>query len=101
MKSKQFFVSALTIAACAAIITNAFFYFPPARAQSSQDDRESRIEQGLAIAPVPLNLQGKDGRSSDWAVIGSMQLPLATTVTPPALRPNSCPAEIPTSVNQR
>jgi cytochrome c553 len=33
---------------------------PHVHAQSGRDDLESRVEQGFAIAPVPLNFAGKD-----------------------------------------
>jgi len=33
---------------------------PSVHAQNDGDDQDSRIEQGFAIAPVPLNLEGKN-----------------------------------------
>jgi hypothetical protein len=41
------------------VLTGMSFSSPPAQAQSSNDD-ESKIQQGFAIAPVPLNLMGKN-----------------------------------------
>src|SRR4029453_19365023 len=32
----------------------------PGHDENQQDDSESRVQQGLAIAPVPLDLQGKN-----------------------------------------
>jgi hypothetical protein len=59
--AKHFVTSVLTIAACAAIITDALLHSRRAQAQTSQDDRESRIERRFQIAPVPLNLAKKNG----------------------------------------
>src|SRR6266849_8696019 len=40
----------------AGIVSNS----PRVRAQNDVDEGDSRIQQGLAIAPVPLNLDGKN-----------------------------------------
>jgi hypothetical protein len=37
--------------------------------QSSDRKEESRIQRGFEIAPVSLNLQGKNERWWDWAAI--------------------------------
>ena len=48
------------IAFAAVIIGGMLIKSPRVQAQSSKDDQESRIEQGFDIAPVPLNLEGKN-----------------------------------------
>jgi hypothetical protein len=42
---------------------------------------EFRIQRGFDIAPVPLNLEGKTGRSWDWAVTLSILRATATAAT--------------------
>src|SRR5262249_56164018 len=45
----------------AAIVTvGTFIASSPAQGQGAANDYESKSERGLAIAPVPLNLAGKD-----------------------------------------
>ena len=55
-------ISIVAVMAFAAIVSAAtLFHSPPGRAQSNQDEQsESRIHQGFDIAPVPLNLEGKN-----------------------------------------
>lgn len=48
-----------TIAALAVIMLAGTSIKPP-RAQANDDDTDSRVEIGFKIAPVPLNLEGKD-----------------------------------------
>ncbi len=55
--SRAFAVSsALALVAGAALM----LHFPRLQAQSPGDDNESRVRQGFLIAPVPLNLAGKN-----------------------------------------
>lgn len=42
------------------VLAGMFLTSPRGRAQDSGDDAQSRIEQGFEIAPVPLNLEGKN-----------------------------------------
>ena len=51
-------VAAMVFAAI--VIAGMLTKSPRVQAQSSRDDQESRIEQGFDIAPVPLNLEGKN-----------------------------------------
>src|SRR5260370_38735122 len=53
-------VAAASAAFAGVVLTGMFLTSPRGRAQDSGDDAESRIEQGFDIAPVPLNLDGKD-----------------------------------------
>jgi hypothetical protein len=53
---KTFATAAMIAAALALTLTHS----PKGRAASGGDDSESRIQIGLAIAPVPLNLVGKN-----------------------------------------
>jgi hypothetical protein len=55
-------LSIVAVMAFAAIVSAAtLFHSPPGQAQSNQDEQsESRIHQGFDIAPVPLNLEGKN-----------------------------------------
>src|SRR5215472_16075579 len=48
-----------TIAALAVIMLAGTSIKPP-RAQANDDDTDSRVKIGFKIAPVPLNLEGKD-----------------------------------------
>jgi len=57
MKTKQFFLSTVVAMAAGGILITMGMIEPTAHAQSGHD---SRVEQGLQIAPVPLNLNGKD-----------------------------------------
>src|SRR5579863_360419 len=43
-----------------AAVTTLLTHTPGARAQGNSGDDESKIQQGFAIAPVPLNLAGKN-----------------------------------------
>ena len=58
--SKKQTATWLTIAAVAAIVTLILVRSPRVRAEDNQDNHESRIRRGLKIAPVPLNLEGKN-----------------------------------------
>src|SRR5713101_956947 len=49
-----------TLAFAGAAIASLMLSSPRGRAQDNGNDAESRIEQGFEIAPVPLNLAGKD-----------------------------------------
>jgi hypothetical protein len=45
------------------VVLSIFFWattFSPSSQVNAQSDRESRIERGFEIAPVPLNMEGKD-----------------------------------------
>jgi hypothetical protein len=53
-------VAGATAAFAAVVLMGMFLISPRERAQDNGDRAESRIEQGLEIAPVPLNLAGKD-----------------------------------------
>src|SRR5258708_4440255 len=54
-------MSLVAVIVCAAIVgAGVFIKSPRVQAQSNREERESRIERGLDIAPVPLNLAGKD-----------------------------------------
>ena len=70
MKRHQLVKWAVTLAASAVIIAATFVHSPHALAQNEGDDRDSRIEIGFEIAPVPLNLEGKNralvGLGSYW-----------------------------------
>jgi len=47
-------------AAMAAVLTVTLTHSPKGKAQGGADDTESKIQRGFAIAPVPLNLKGKN-----------------------------------------
>jgi len=53
-------VAGATAAFAGVVLTGMFLTSTRGRAQDSGDRAESRIEQGLEIAPVPLNLAGRD-----------------------------------------
>jgi hypothetical protein len=53
-------VAVAAIAFAALVIAGMLVKSPRVQAQSSGDDQESRIERGFDIAPVPLNLEGKN-----------------------------------------
>ena len=42
------------------VIAGTIFHSVPLQGQSDHEDHDSRIERGIDIAPVPLNLAGKD-----------------------------------------
>jgi len=44
----------------AIVIAGMLIKSPPVQAHSDRNDQESRIERGFDIAPVPLNLEGKN-----------------------------------------
>lgn len=44
----------------AIVITGTIFHSVPVQGQSGNEDHDSRTERGIDIAPVPLNLAGKD-----------------------------------------
>lgn len=50
----------VTSAAIAAVLALALAYSPKGKAAGGGDDSESKIQRGFAIAPVPLNLKGKN-----------------------------------------
>jgi len=49
-----------TAAAIAAVLALALAYSPKGKAAGGADDNESKVQRGFAIAPVPLNLAGKN-----------------------------------------
>src|SRR5260370_34110733 len=53
-------VAGATAAFAGVVLTGMFLTSTRGRAQDSGDRAESRIEQGLESAPVPLNLAGRD-----------------------------------------
>src|SRR5690348_18274396 len=61
MKSRYVVVSATAVAAMAALALAGLMLIksPTVRADEGNND-ESKVQQGFAVAPVPLNLQGKD-----------------------------------------
>lgn len=61
MNVRRYIMSVVAVVVPTMIVTaGTLFHSPRVQAQSGGDDQESRIERGLAIAPVPLNLEGKD-----------------------------------------
>ena len=50
----------VTVAFAGVVLAGMFLTSPRGKAQDSGDDAASRIEQGFEIAPVPLNLDGKN-----------------------------------------
>lgn len=80
-------VAVAAIAFAALVIAEMLVKSPRVQAQSSGDDQESRIERGFDIAPVPLNLEGKNRPLLDWVAIWSTPSPAATIVTPLAQVP--------------
>lgn len=60
MRTKQLVTSG-TVTALAVMVACAIsLHAPSAKAQSNEDDRESRIDIGFQIPPVPLNMDRKD-----------------------------------------
>ena len=57
MKTKKFCISMAVAMVTAGLLITMGVIEPTAHAQSGHD---SRVEQGLQIAPVPLDLNGKD-----------------------------------------
>ena|SRR6267143_5408589 len=53
-------VAGVTAAFAGVVLTGMFFNSARGRADDRGDDSDSRIEQGFDIAPVPLNLEGKN-----------------------------------------
>src|SRR5260370_2845172 len=53
-------VAAASAAFAGVVLTGMFLTSTRGRAQDSGDDASSKIEQGFEIAPVPLNMAGKD-----------------------------------------
>jgi hypothetical protein len=53
-------VAGATAAFAGVVLTGMFLTSPRGRADDRGDDSDSRIEQGFDIAPVPLNLEGKN-----------------------------------------
>ena len=61
MRLSRHFPSAITVTALAAIvIAGTLIKSPRVKAQNDVERQESRIERGFEIAPVPLNLKGKN-----------------------------------------
>jgi len=61
MKVGSYPMSALAVAVFAVLFTaEASFHTPHVHAQSRGSDHESRVERGFEIAPVGLNLEGKN-----------------------------------------
>src|SRR5260370_4220069 len=53
-------VAAASAAFAGVVLTGMFLTSTRGRAQDSGDDASSKIEQGFEVAPVPMNLAGKD-----------------------------------------
>jgi hypothetical protein len=60
VKKHQLVQWAVTLTASAAIVAAMFVHSPHVQAQNEGDHRDSRVEIGFQIAPVPLNLEGKN-----------------------------------------
>ena len=60
MTSPRQFTTLVLVALIAAALTLILTKSPNGKAAGGGDDSESRIQRGLAIAPVPLNLTGKN-----------------------------------------
>jgi len=61
MKVSQYVPPAIAVAVVIAMVTaGTLFRSQSVHAQSGGNDHESRVERGFEIAPVPLNLEGKD-----------------------------------------
>ena len=60
MTSPRQFTTLVLVALIAAALTLILTNSPNGKAAGGGDDSESRIQRGLAIAPVPLNLTGKN-----------------------------------------
>ena len=60
-----------------------------------------RIQKGLEIAPMPLNLKGKDRELVGWEAISSTPCPPAVVATALAPRPNMQPITIHTLARLR
>ncbi|HEX4168718.1 MAG TPA: hypothetical protein VHZ55_24910 [Bryobacteraceae bacterium] len=70
MRASRLITSVVTIAFALIIAAAMLVHSPRVQARGDGDDHESRIEIGFQIAPVPLNLEGKDralvGLGSYW-----------------------------------
>src|SRR6266849_3497375 len=83
-----------TVAFAGVVLAGMFLTSPRGRAQDSGDDAASRIEQGFEIAPVPLNLDGKNRSLVGLEAISSTGRATAMLATTPDLGTiNSCRAE--------
>src|SRR5436853_6259026 len=61
MATRQLVTSGAAVLVSAVIVTTGMLMNSPAvQARGDGDDQESRIERGFDIAPVPLNLAGKN-----------------------------------------
>ena len=61
MTQKRMINASVAITATAAIVVGGMWVSSPrVKADDEGNDEESRIKQGFAIAPVPLNLAGKN-----------------------------------------
>jgi len=61
MKVSLYATSALAVVVVTVIVTaGTLFRSQSVHAQSEWNDHESRIQRGFEIAPIPLNLEGKD-----------------------------------------
>jgi hypothetical protein len=60
VKKHRLVTWAVALAASAVIIAATFVHSPHVQAQNEADDCDSRVELGFQIAPVALNLEGKN-----------------------------------------
>ena len=101
MKKHRVTKWAVALAASAVIIAATLVNSPHVQAQNEREDHDSRVAIGFQIAPVPLNLEGKDralvGLGSYWvnAVASCDDCHSAGPQT------QFAPEEIPTSANPR
>ena len=68
MKVSPYVTSAVAIVVFTVIFTvGTLFRSQHLHAQNPENNHESRVERGFELAPVPLNLEGKDrGRQNHW-----------------------------------
>jgi hypothetical protein len=59
-RAQRLKVAGVTAAFAGVVLAGMFLTSPRGRADDRGDNSDSRIEQGFDIAPVPLNLEGKD-----------------------------------------
>ena len=60
MTQRKYLKILLTAALMAAVLGLVLAHSPKGRAAAGADDSGSKIQRGFAIAPVPLNLTGKN-----------------------------------------
>jgi hypothetical protein len=100
MKAGRLITSVVALGALTVIVTSATLGRSQRVQKQNDDDQKSRIERGFQMAPVPLNLEGKNRELVGLGSYPSMLWRRVMIVTQLVPRPSVHQAETPSSASR-